>query len=75
MIHPAVSAPIATPMAIPMPAHLVGTRAALFHLWRVATLPVSPAEPVRRQPTQQTGGPEQMRAALQADVFVFARTA
>ncbi len=58
---------------IAVPAHLLGTRAALFHIWRAAG--PGPVPAMAPRPAAQPSGLERMRAAFQADSFVFARTA
>lgn len=68
----------APPQMIPamtprVPAHLVGTRAALFFLWGTGAVRPLPAEAPR--PAAQTPAPDRVRAALQSDVFVFGRRA
>lgn len=60
---------------ISVPAHLLGTRAALFHIWRAAGPGPVPAATLAPRPVAQPAGLERMRAAFQADSFVFARTA
>lgn len=54
-----------------VPAHLVGTRAALFFLWGSGTVRPLPVE----APRPQTQTPDRLRAALQSDVFVFTQRA
>lgn len=67
-------APLPT-MAVPL--HLIGTRAALFHLWRLQDRPGAPAAAAPPRPAPQAPAPalDRVRAALQADVFLFARSA
>ncbi|GEM_PF-3609870 len=77
--------PSAPSSMMAVPAHLFGTRAALFHLLRASgqrpvpapvTAPVTvPAEIAVLRPATQTPTPDPVRAALQADVFVFAKSA
>jgi hypothetical protein len=56
-----------------VPAHLVGTRAALFFLWGSEAARPLPVEAPR--PLPQASGLDRVRAALQSDVFVFTRRA
>lgn len=65
----------AQPLMTAVPAHLVGTRAALFYLLRSAGQQPVPAEPVAMRPVAQVTSIDRVRAALQADVFVFAKSA
>lgn len=66
--------PRMTPVVPLVPAHLPGARAALFHLWRVAGLRPAPGETAPLAPVQAPAQ-DRVQAALQGDVFVFARTA
>lgn len=52
-----------------VPAHLVGTRAALFFLWGSEAARPLPVE----APHPAAPPLDQVRAALQSDVFVFTR--
>lgn len=56
-----------------VPAHLVGTRAALFFLWGREAIRPLPAEAPR--PAPQASSLDRVRAVLQSDVFVFTRRA
>lgn len=60
-------------MTPPVPAHLVGTRAALFFLWASEAIRPLPVEVPR--PAPQASSLDRVRAALQSDVFVFTRRA